>query len=142
MNDAAFQILAGLGQAISTSAPEHAEWKWDASARVALAVMTVDEVERVYSALADASAHDWTVENIGTCTEDVALMIREMGDLRPGQHLFCSEMGAGDFVYLAVWPWNDQAHVSVRFGVYYTTGTHDDSAVHNGVIKRGLGISA
>jgi hypothetical protein len=47
-------------------------------------------------------------------------------------------MDPGDFVYLASWPWNDQVHVSVRFGVYYSTGSHDDSAVHTGVIKRGL----
>lgn len=142
MNDADFQTLAGLGRAIGTSAPEHAEWKWDASARVALAVLTVEEVGRLCSALAETCEHDWTVENVGECSEDVGIMIREMGDLRPGQHLFCSGMGAGDFVYLAVWPWNDQAHVSVRFGLYYATGRHDDSAVHNGVIKRGLGIGS
>ena len=139
MNDAALEALTGMGRVLTTNAPAGLQWSWDGAARVALVVSTVEAVGSLFSALAEAG-DDWTVDSVGGSPDDVGAMIRKLGGLRPGQHLFSAGMGGGDFAYLACWPWGGNVKISLRFGVYYAAGAHDDAAVHQDAIKRGLSI--
>jgi hypothetical protein len=140
MNEESIAVIARLGEALDTAVPDDADWTWEERFRAALVVLSVEDTRTLYGALSKVCDQDWTVDNVDQCPSDVRILVNEMGGLRTGQHMFSASMEASSFAYFSSWPWNDEAHVSVRFGVFYPEGDKAKYSTSRFMIKRGLGI--
>ena len=140
MNADVYEVLSKIGPALDGAIPDDAQWKWEDRFDAALVVVRSADAQKVYAALSAACDHEWTSDNAGTCPEEIGKLLGDMGGLRAGQHLFTSWIDAFSFAYLSSWPWNDQAHVSIRFGIFYPGGDFADGASAKIMLSRGLGI--
>ena len=140
MTDNAFDAFVPIGRAASTLLPANREWKWEDRLMTAVVVLEIEETGAVYGALKDLCADMWVTSNVALCSPEVGALVTEMAGLRDGQFLFATTLDPNSFASFTTWPWEDGAHVSVRFGVYYPAGKLSDYAMSNLVIKRGLEI--
>ena len=86
--------------------------------------------------LAAACDDTWIAGALSNCPTAITSLVEEMGGLRQNQHLFSCRIDEHSFAYISSWPWSDQHHVSVRFGVHHLGGTQVEILTHKILIKR------
>ena len=139
MNTDVYEVLSKIGPALDDAVPDNAEWKWEERFDAALVVVNTAHAQKVYAALSEACDHQWTSDNASNCSEEVGKPWTIWGLARWAAPVHIMDRRV--FVrYLSSWPWNDQAHVSIRFGIFYPGGDFADGASAKIMLSRGLGI--
>jgi|GEM_PF-2814778 len=142
MTDEAFEILSEVGRAADEAAPSGSSWIWEDRFQAALLVLECSEVAPFFDLVGSHCDENWSSSDVAVCSPDVGALVTEMAGLRAGQQLLVRKLDSRSFAYFTSWPWGDNEHVSIRFGVFYPAGELTDYAVSNIAIRRGLGVES
>ena len=142
MTDEAFEILSVVGRAADEAAPSGANWSWEDRFQAALLVLESSEVATFFAQVGTHCEEEWSSSDVAVCSVEVGALVTEMAGLRAGQQLLVRRLDDNSFAYFTSWPWEDNQHVSIRFGVFYPAGELTDYAVSNIAIRRGLGVES
>jgi hypothetical protein len=140
MTDEAFEILSVVGQAADKAALSGSSWSWEDRFQAALLVLECPEVAPFFALVRSECEEEWSSSDVAVCSVEVGALVTEMAGLRAGQQLLVRKLDDKSFAYFTSWPWEDNAHVSIRFGVFYPAGELTDYAISNIAIRRGLGV--
>ena len=108
-------------------------WKWDKDFEALLAEFSAKDQEKVSSILERHFSLKWDSDTIRKAPDVVKTNTGHLGDLRRGQMLFTSDPEGNVFIFVAWWPWDDSAVVSVRIA---SPGTESSDSEKAGFLTR------
>ena len=113
------KVLREIGSRVAVPC----SWGWDQRFGALLLVLHPAEADRMGAEL--EAAFDWAWrdelprENVPA---SVGALVDFLSGFRAGQTLYCTAVNETTLVYATKWPWSGQSMVSLRLGVYQSTG--------------------
>ena len=89
-------------------------WNWDDRFQAVLSEFPAASQEEVISILEKHFDSCWDEETINYAPGKVRSVARELGEVREGQRLYCSNPDSDAILLGAYWPWQNGKKVSLR----------------------------
>ncbi|MBW2107922.1 MAG: hypothetical protein JRI36_04535 [Deltaproteobacteria bacterium] len=125
---------------ILRSLPLGYRWRWDDEHHVALVTVERDRLDPVLGALSEHFDREWDFSTIDEAPEAVAGFFRSSLGLFPGQKAFTLENHNGITLFAVWWPWADEQKISLRIGMFATSGQRSDPSELQDCLMRWFAI--
>jgi len=89
-------------------------WNWDDRHDAVLSEFPADQEKDVISVLEKHFDSCWDEETINYAPGKVRSVAKELGEVREGQRLFCSDPDKDALLLGAYWPWQNGEKISLR----------------------------
>ena len=110
-------------------------WGWDERFRTALMVLQGDAAEGLSQRVADIFDQVWSEDSISEASSEIQHLVKYLSGLRDDQRLHTFILDDSAIVFVALWPWAGNSHVSYRFGVFKAYATPDLAEQVQRVVK-------
>lgn len=111
-----------ISQRVSLNITGKAPWRWDKQANLALAVIERQDDVMIELPLTLEFPNKWDFSTIDDADEAIRNFFQVGFGLIPGQKLFATHPVDGKVLYVAWWPWGDDARISLRMGLFSVSG--------------------
>ena len=89
-------------------------WNWDDRFQAVLSEFPADSEEEVMSVLEKHFENCWDEETINHAPGKIRSVAKDLGEVREGQVLFCSNTEKDELLLGAYWPWQNGKKISLR----------------------------
>ena len=92
-------------------------WNWDDRFQAVLSEFPADRETEVISVLEKHFDSCWDEETIDYAPGKIRSVAKDLGEVRHGQRLFCSDPAQDALLLGAYWPWQNGQRISLRMKV-------------------------
>lgn len=117
-----------ISQRVSLNIPDKTPWRWDREFNLALTVIERQDDVVIELPLTQEFPYKWDFSTIDDADQAVRDFFEAGFGLIPGQKLFTTDPIDGKVLYVAWWPWGDDARISLRMGLITISGPKMDNA--------------
>ncbi len=89
-------------------------WNWDNRFQAVLSEFPADHEKEVVSVLEKHFDRCWDEETIDYAPGKVRSVAKDLGEVREGQRLYCSDPDSEALLLGAYWPWQNGERISLR----------------------------
>jgi len=89
-------------------------WNWDDRYEAVLSEFPADQEKDVMSVLEKYFDNCWDEETINYAPGKIRSVAKDLGEVRKGQRLFCSDPDQDALLLGAYWPWQNGEKISLR----------------------------
>jgi hypothetical protein len=114
--------LETICQRISLNIPETCPWRWDKEFNLALTVIDRQDEIMVELPLTLEFSNKWDFASITDADAPIHDFFQGGFGVVPGQKVFTMDPVNGVVLYVAWWPWGDDARISLRLGLFSVSG--------------------
>lgn len=111
-----------ISERVSLNIPGKTPWQWDNGFNLALTVIERQDDVMIELPLTLEFPHKWDFSTIDDADEAIRDFFQVGFGLIPGQKLFTTDPIDGKVLYVAWWPWGDDARISLRMGLISVFG--------------------
>lgn len=126
--------FAGICAKISLNLPQASAWRWDKAFGTALAAFEKTDSDLIIFPLIKEFDHRWDFSSLQGTTGPFFEYFHATFGMIPGQLIFTTADQNGWTLFAVWWPWGDDAHISLRIGLY----TEDDRDANGNQIREHL----
>ncbi len=102
-------------------------WGWDERFRTALMVLQGDAADELSERMSEVFDQVWNEETITEASSEIQHLVTYLSGLRDEQRLHTLILDDSTIVYVALWPWAGNSHVSYRLGAFRAYATPEVS---------------
>lgn len=116
------ESLVKLCEGIYNDSNNLLNWNWDEHFKTVLSQISSDNKDKALNIVSTHFEHTFDHSNVQNAPENAKMVIGDLGGLRPGQIFFFHELGEGNNVFGAWWPWGNGQTISIRIGFSIGSG--------------------
>jgi len=99
-------------------------WAWDHRYKTAVQILLQEQVKSTQQAIALCFPNQWSSRSPKPLPTPICALINDLAGLEEGQTLYTRPLPGKHLFFAALWPWDDQSHVSLRVGLYSMSFRH------------------
>jgi hypothetical protein len=132
--------LKTICERISLNIPKNSPWRWDKEFNLALTVIDRQDEIMVELPLTLEFSHKWDFTTINDAEAPIRDYFQAGFGIVPGQKVFTMAPINGVILYVAWWPWGDDARISLRLGLVSVSDEKLNNADVKALICRWLNL--